>query len=159
MPISVGDKIPDVRIKTCGPEGPADISTGELFAGKRVVLFGVPGAFTPGCSNTHMPGFVVKADKVLEKADLLACMSVNDAFVMRAWQQDQNAQAVLMLADGNAEFTRALGMDKDASAAGMGIRSLRFALIADDGMVTYVGIDTERGVVDKSSVDTVMAQL
>ncbi|WP_444678253.1 peroxiredoxin [Halomonas sp. E19] len=159
MPISVGDKIPDVRIKTCGPEGPADIATGELFAGKRVVLFGVPGAFTPGCSNTHMPGFVVQADKVLEKADILACVSVNDGFVMRAWQQSQNAQEILMLADGNAEFTRAIGMEKDASEAGMGIRSVRFALIADDGVVSYVGIDTERGVVDKSSVDTVLAQL
>ncbi|QTP58343.1 peroxiredoxin [Billgrantia antri] len=159
MPISVGDKIPDVTLKTNGPDGPEDISTGELFAGKRVVLFGVPGAFTPGCSNTHMPGFVIKADKVLEKADTLACMAVNDAFVMRAWQKDQNAEAILMLADGNAELTRALGMEKDASGACMGTRSLRFALIAEDGVATYVGIDTERGVVDKSSVDTVLAHL
>ncbi|MGR2740939.1 peroxiredoxin [Billgrantia sp. Q4P2] len=159
MPISVGDKIPDVTLKTNGPDGPEDVSTGELFAGKRVVLFGVPGAFTPGCSNTHMPGFVIKTDKVLEKADTLACMAVNDAFVMRAWQKDQNAEAILMLADGNAELTRALGMEKDSSAACMGIRCLRFALIAEDGVVSYVGIDTERGVVDKSSVDTVLAQL
>ncbi len=159
MPISTGDRIPDVTIKTNGPDGPEDIATGELFAGKRVVLFGVPGAFTPGCSNTHMPGFVAQADKVLEKADTLACMAVNDAFVMRAWQKDQNAQAILMLADGNAEFTRALGMEKDASGACMGVRRLRFALVAEDGVVTYVGIDTERGVVDKSSVDTVLAHL
>lgn len=159
MPISVGDKIPDVTIKTNGPDGPEDISTGELFAGKRVVLFGVPGAFTPGCSNTHMPGFVIKADQVLEKADTLACVAVNDAFVMRAWQQDQNAQAIRMLADGNAEFIHALGMEKDASGACMGTRSQRFALIAEDGVVSYVGIDTERGVVDKSSVDTVLAHL
>jgi peroxiredoxin len=159
MPISVGDKIPDVTIKTVGPDGPEDISTGDIFSGKRVVLFGVPGAFTPGCSNTHMPGFVIKADKVLERADTLACMSVNDAFVMRAWQKDQNAQAILMLADGNAELTHALGMEKDASGAGMGIRSLRFALIAEDGVVSYVGIDTERGVVDKSSVDTILEHL
>ncbi|NIC06142.1 peroxiredoxin [Billgrantia bachuensis] len=159
MPISVGDKIPDVKIKTNGPDGPEDITTSEVFAGKRVVLFGVPGAFTPGCSNTHMPGFVAKADKVLEKVDTLACMAVNDAFVMRAWQKDQNAQAILMLADGNAELTRALGMEKDSSGACMGIRCLRFALIAEDGVVSYVGIDTERGVVDKSSVDTVLAHL
>ncbi|MGQ4878995.1 peroxiredoxin [Billgrantia sp. LNSP4103-1] len=159
MPISKGDKIPDVTIKTNGPDGPEDISTGELFAGKRVVLFGVPGAFTPGCSNTHMPGFVIKADKVLEKADTLACVAANDAFVMRAWQKDQNAQAIMMLADGNTEFIRALGMEKDASGAGMGIRSQRFALIAEDGVVTYVGVDTERGVVDKSSVDTILAHL
>lgn len=159
MPISVGDKIPEVKIKTISPDGPVDITTNEIFSGKRVVLFGVPGAFTPGCSNTHMPGFVIKADKVLEKVDTLACMAVNDAFVMRAWQKDQNAEAILMLADGNAELTRALGMEKDSSAACMGIRCLRFALIAEDGVVSYVGIDTERGVVDKSSVDTVLAHL
>ncbi|MGR4069235.1 peroxiredoxin [Billgrantia sp. C5P2] len=159
MPISVGDKIPEVKIKTISPDGPVDITTNEIFSGKRVVLFGVPGAFTPGCSNTHMPGFVIKADKVLEKADTLACMAVNDAFVMRAWQKDQNAEAILMLADGNAELTRALGMEKDSSAACMGIRCLRFALIAEDGVVSYVGIDTERGVVDKSSVDTVLTHL
>lgn len=159
MPISVGDKIPDVSIKTNGADGPEDISTGALFSGKRVVLFGVPGAFTPGCSNTHMPGFVANADKLLERADTLACIAVNDAFVMRAWQKDQNAEAILMLADGNAEFIRALGMEKDASAACMGIRSQRFALVAEDGVVTYVGVDTERGVVDKSSADTVLAHL
>ncbi len=159
MPISVGDKIPDTKIKTVGPDGPEDITIGELCAGKRVVIFGVPGAFTPGCSNTHMPGFVAKADKVLEKVDTLACVAVNDAFVMRAWQHDQNAQSIVMLADGNAEFTHAIGMEKDASGACMGTRSQRYALIAEDGVVTYVGIDTERGVVDKSSVDTILAQL
>ena len=159
MPITQGDRIPNVSIKTIGPDGPEDIATGELFAGKRVVLFGVPGAFTPGCSNTHMPGFVDKADQVLEKADTLACMAVNDAFVMRAWQRDQDAQNILMLADGNAELARALGMEKDASGACMGIRCERFALIAEDGVVTYVGVDTERGVIDKSSVDTILANL
>ncbi|MBZ0330769.1 peroxiredoxin [Halomonas sp. ANAO-440] len=159
MPLSVGDTIPNVTLKTNGPDGPEDIATGEMFTGKRVVLFGVPGAFTPGCSNTHMPGFVIKADKVLEKVDTLACLSVNDAFVMGAWQKDQNADAILMLADGNAELTHALGMEKDASSACMGVRSLRFALIAEDSVVTYLGIDTERGVVDKSSVDAVLANL
>ncbi len=159
MPISQGDTIPNVSIKTIGPDGPEDIATGELFAGKRVVLFGVPGAFTPGCSNTHMPGFVAKAGQILEKADTLACMAVNDAFVMRAWQQNQDAKNILMLADGNAEFTRALGMEKDASGACMGVRCERFALIAKDGVVSYVGIDTERGVIDKSSADTILAHL
>ena len=160
MPLSVGDTIPNVTLKTNGPEGPEDIATGELFAGKRVVLFAVPGAFTPGCSNTHMPGFVVKADEVLARGvDILACLSVNDAFVMGAWQKDQNAQAIVMLADGNADFTRAVGLENDRRAAGMGIRSLRYALIADDGVVQYIGVDTERGVVDKSSVDAVLANL
>ncbi|MBS9403767.1 peroxiredoxin [Halomonas sp. TRM85114] len=158
MTISQGDKIPDVTIKTNGPEGPQDISTGELFAGKQVVLFAVPGAFTPGCSNTHMPGFVVNADKILAKGvDTIACMAVNDAFVLDAWQKAQNAEAFTMLADGNAEFARALGTEMDASGGGMGIRSRRFALIANDGVVEYIGIDAKG--VDKSSADSVLAQL
>lgn len=116
MTISVGDTLPDVTLKTNGAGGPEDISTGELFAGKRVVLFAVPGAFTPGCSNTHMPGFVIHADEILAKGvDRIACLAVNDAFVMAAWQKHQNAEAMTMLADGNAEFTRALGLELDAS--------------------------------------------
>lgn len=158
MTISQGDKIHDVTIKTNGPEGPQDLSTGEFFAGKRVVLFAVPGAFTPGCSNTHMPGFVVNADKILAKGvDSIACMAVNDAFVLDAWQKAQNAEAFTMLADGNADFARALGTEMDASGGGMGIRSKRFALIANDGVVEYIGIDTKG--VDKSSADSVLAEL
>ncbi|TFH85616.1 peroxiredoxin [Billgrantia azerbaijanica] len=160
MALSVGDTLPDITLKTNGPDGPEDVRTGELFAGKRVVLFAVPGAFTPGCSNTHMPGFVVNADKILAKGvDVLACLAVNDAFVMNAWQKDQNAEHILMLADGNADFTRAIGMDRDASAGGMGIRSYRYALIANDGVVEYLGVDTERGVVENSSADTILARL
>ncbi|SFU68538.1 peroxiredoxin [Halomonas korlensis] len=158
MTITQGDKIPDVTIKTNGPDGPQDISTGELFAGKRVVLFAVPGAFTPGCSNTHMPGFVVNADKILAKGvDTIACMAVNDAFVLDAWQKAQNAEAFTMLADGNADFARALGTEMDASGGGMGIRSRRFALIANDGVVEYIGIDAKG--VDKSSAESVLARL
>ncbi|APE30461.1 peroxiredoxin [Halomonas aestuarii] len=158
MTIAKGDKIPDITLKTNGLKGPEDLSTGAFFAGRRVVLFAVPGAFTPGCSNTHMPGFVVNADKLLDKGvDAIACMAVNDAFVMDAWQKDQNAQAFTMLADGNAEFTRALGMEMDASGGGMGVRSKRFALIADDGVVEYLGID-EKGV-DASSAETVLEHL
>lgn len=158
MPISTGDKIPDVTIKTNGANGPENISTGELFAGKRVVLFGVPGAFTPGCSNTHMPGFVIKADDILAKGvDTIACMAVNDAFVMGAWQKDQNAEAFTMLADGNAEFTRALGLEMDASGGGMGIRCKRFALIANDGVVEYIGVDAKG--VQESSAETVLEKL
>lgn len=158
MTISVGDRIPDITLKTNGTKGPEDIATGELFAGKRVALFAVPGAFTPGCSNTHMPGFVIKADEILAKGiDTIACLAVNDAFVMGAWQQDQNAQAITMLADGNAEFTKALGLEKDATGFGMGIRSQRYALIANDGVVEYLGVD-EKGV-EKSSADSVLAQL
>lgn len=160
MTLSIGDRIPDITLKTQGPDGPQDLSIGEFLAGRRVVLFAVPGAFTPGCSNTHMPGFVVRADDILARgADALACLSVNDAFVMGAWQKDQNAEAITMLADGNAEFTRAIGMDKDATAGGMGIRSQRYALIADDGVVEYLGVDTGKGVVDKSSAETILDRL
>lgn len=158
MTISTGDKIPDVTLKTNGADGPEDISTGELFAGKRVVLFAVPGAFTPGCSNTHMPGFVTKADDILAKGvDTIACMAVNDAFVMDAWQKHQNAQAFTMLADGNAEFAQALGLDMDASGGGMGTRSKRFAMIVNDGVVEYLGVDAKG--VDKSSAETVLGKL
>ena len=123
MTIAVGDKLPDVTIKTNGAQGPEDLSTGEFFKGRKVVLFAVPGAFTPGCSNTHMPGFVVHADEILQKVDAIACMAVNDAFVMGAWQDNQNAEKITMLADGNAELTKALGLELDASGAGLGIRS------------------------------------
>lgn len=158
MTISVGDRIPDVTIKTNGVDGPESISTAELFTGKRVVLFAVPGAFTPGCSNTHMPGFVIKADDILAKGvDTIACMAVNDAFVMDAWQKQQNAEKIKMLADGNAEFAKALGLDMDASGGGMGTRSKRFALIATNGVVEYLGIDTKG--VDQSSANTVLEQL
>jgi len=159
MTIAVGDRIPDIALHTNGEKGPEPISTHDLFAGKKVVLFAVPGAFTPGCSNTHMPGFVVNADKLLEKADTLACLAVNDAFVLGAWQSHQNAEAMTMLADGNAEFTKAIGMDKDASAAGMGVRSQRYAMIVDDGVVAYLGVDTERGVIEASSAEAVLTQL
>ncbi|MDX1802940.1 MAG: peroxiredoxin [Alcanivorax sp.] len=157
MMISEGNKLPDMTIKTNGPKGPQDLNTGEFFKGRTVVLFAVPGAFTPGCSNTHMPGFVVNADAILEKADAIACLAVNDAFVMDAWQKDQNAEQITMLADGNAEFVTALGLELDASGGGMGMRSKRFALIADDGVVRYLGVD-DKGV-DLSSAETVIKKL
>ncbi|GAA5132580.1 peroxiredoxin [Alloalcanivorax gelatiniphagus] len=157
MTIAVGDKLPDVTIKTNGAKGPEDLSTGDFFKGRKVVLFAVPGAFTPGCSNTHMPGFVVNADEILEKVDAIGCMAVNDAFVMGAWQDNQNAEKITMLADGNAQFTKALGLELDASGAGLGIRSKRFALIANDGVVEYLGVDAKG--VEESSAETVLKQL
>ncbi|MFO7649066.1 MULTISPECIES: peroxiredoxin [Halomonas] len=158
MTIAIGDRFPDVTIKTNGPDGPEDLNTGEFLAGRRVALFAVPGAFTPGCSNTHMPGFVVNADKIHAKGvDAIACLAVNDAFVMGAWQRDQNAEAITMLADGSAELTRALGLEKDASAAGMGTRCQRFAMIVDDGVVKYLGIDTKS--VEQSSAEALLSQL
>lgn len=158
MTIEIGEKIPNVELKTMGESGPESLTTDELFAGKRVVLFAVPGAFTPGCSQAHMPGFVTNADKLLAQGvDQIVCMAVNDAFVMHAWQQAQNAEQILMLADGNAELTRALGLELDASGAGMGTRSRRFALIAEDGVVQWLGIDPKG--VDQSSAETVLKQL
>lgn len=157
MTLSPGDTLPDITLKTNGDNGPEDIATGDFFKGRKVVLFAVPGAFTPGCSNTHMPGFVVQADQILAKADAVACLAVNDAFVMGAWQQAQNADRLTMLADGNAEFTTAIGLDMDATAGGMGIRSKRYALIADDGVVSYLGVD-DKGV-DQSSAETVLTHL
>lgn len=159
MTITTGERLPDVTLFTNTADGPGPVTTGEIFSGRKVVLFAVPGAFTPGCSNTHMPGFVVNADKLLDKVDTVACVAVNDAFVMGAWQKDQNAEAITMLADGNADFTRAIGMDKDASAGGMGVRSLRYAMIVNDGVVEYLGVDTERGVIEASSADTVLSRL
>ncbi|MDY7116894.1 peroxiredoxin [Halomonas sp. SSL-5] len=158
MTIATGERIPDVTIKTNGPDGPEDLNTGDFFAGRKVVLFAVPGAFTPGCSNTHMPGFVVNADKILAKGvAAIGCLAVNDAFVLGAWQRDQNAQAITMLADGNAELTRALGLELDASGGGMGTRCKRFAAIVDDGVVEYLGVDAKG--VDQSSAETVLARL
>ena len=158
MTISKGDRIPDITLKTNGAKGPEDLNTREFFAGRKVVLFAVPGAFTPGCSNTHMPGFVVRADDILAAgADAIACLAVNDAFVMGAWQKDQNAEKITMLADGNAEFTKALGLELDASGGGMGIRSKRFALIANDGVVEYLGVDAKG--VEESSAETVLGKL
>lgn len=159
MSIQIGDSIPQSTLKTMGAEGPTDISTEDIFAGKKVVLFAVPGAFTPGCSLTHLPGFVVNADKIkAQGVDTIACMSVNDAFVMGAWGQAQNADELLMLADGNGDFTAALGLGLDASSFGMGQRSQRFSMIVEDGTVTQLNVEEGAGV-DVSSAENIMAQL
>ena len=159
MTIKAGDKIPSSTLKTMGQQGPADISTDDIFAGKKVLMFAVPGAFTPGCSVTHLPGYVVNADKIKDKGvDTIACMSVNDAFVMGAWGQAQNAEELLMLADGNGEFTAALGLELDSRGFGLGTRSQRFAMIVEDGTVTHLNVEPGAGV-DVSSAETMMAQL
>ena len=159
MTIQVGDKVPSVNFKHMTKDGPADISSDEVFAGKKVVFFAVPGAFTPGCSMTHLPGFVVNADAIKAKgADTIACMAVNDAFVMGAWGENQNAEEILMLADGNGEFTSALGLELDASGFGMGKRAQRFGMIVDDGTVTYLGIEAP-GEIKVSSAEAMLEQL
>ena len=159
MTIQVGDKVPACTMKTMGEQGPADISSDEIFAGKKVVLFAVPGAFTPGCSITHLPGYVVNADKIKAAGvDSIVCMAVNDAFVMDAWGKSQNAEELIMLADGNGEFTAALGLELDGSGFGLGTRSQRFAMIVDDGTVTHLNVEEGAGV-DVSSAETIMALL
>jgi peroxiredoxin len=141
-----------------GPEGPKPVTTGELFDGKKVVMFAVPGAFTPGCSRTHLPGFVVNADKILAQGvDSIVCIAVNDVFVMDAWGKAQNADQIIMAADGNGDYARALGLELDATGFGMGQRSRRYAMVVDNGKVTYLGVD-ERDI-DKSSAETVLKNL
>tara|TARA_B110000503_G_scaffold85816_1_gene130703 strand:+ start:30956 stop:31435 length:480 start_codon:yes stop_codon:yes gene_type:complete len=159
MSIKTGDKIPSCTLKTMGEKGPVDITTTDIFDGKRVVLFAVPGAFTPGCSITHLPGYVVNADKIKAKGvDTIVCMAVNDAFVMGAWGKSQNAEELLMLADGNGELTAALGLELDGSGFGLGTRSQRFAMIVDNGTVTQLNVETGPGV-EVSSAETILTLL
>lgn len=159
MTIKAGDKIPAATLKTMGEKGPVDITTDEIFKGKKVLLFAVPGAFTPGCSITHLPGYVVNADKIKAKGvDTIACMAVNDAFVLDAWSKSQNAGELLMLADGNADLVTTLGLELDGSGFGMGTRSQRFAMIVEDGTVTHLNVEPGAGV-DVSSAETMMALL
>jgi len=158
MTIAVNDKIPAVSLKVFGEQGPEDVTTDALFSGKKVVLFAVPGAFTPGCSRTHLPGFVALASEIKAKGvDSIICMSVNDAFVMDEWGKAHNADELTMLADGNAEFAKALGLELDASGHGMGIRSKRFALIANDGVVEHLNVDVKG--IDVSSAENTLSLL
>ncbi|WP_439105479.1 peroxiredoxin [Congregibacter sp.] len=159
MSISVGEKIPAGKLQVMGENGPTPVSTDELFAGKKVVLFAVPGAFTPGCSMTHLPGYVVNADKILAAGvDTIACLSVNDAFVMDAWGKAQNAEHIMMLADGNGDFTKALDLELDGRGFGMGLRSQRYAMVVEDGTVTVLNVEPGAGV-DVSAAETIMAAL
>lgn len=159
MTIQAGDKVPNCTLKTMGAEGPQDITTEEIFSGKKVLLFAVPGAFTPGCSMTHLPGYVVNADKIKALGvDTIVCMAVNDAFVMGAWGEAQNASELLMLADGNGELTSALGLELDGSGFGLGTRSQRFAMLVEDGTISQLNVEPGAGI-DVSSAETMMALL
>ena len=141
-----------------GAEGPTGISTSEVFEGKKVVLFAVPGAFTPTCSVSHLPGFVVHVDDIKAKGvDTVACMSVNDVFVVDAWGKASNAEHLLMLADGNADFTTAIGLTLDGTGFGMGTRSQRFAMIVDDGVVSLLNVD--QAALEGSSAEAILAAL
>ena len=160
MAIKVGDKIPDAKLTQMTADGPAPISTSDIFKGKKVVLFAVPGAFTPTCSAKHLPGFVGKAEAIKAKGvDTIACISVNDVFVMNAWGKDQKTDGkVLMLADGNGEFTRAMGLELDGKGFGMGTRSQRYSLIAEDGVVKQLNVE-KPGAFEVSSAETALGQL
>lgn len=158
MSIQVGDKIPEHTFSVMGAEGPEGIASADIFSGKKVILFAVPGAFTPGCSKTHLPGYVVHYDNLIAKGvDTVACVSVNDPFVMGAWGEAQNAENLLMLADGNCEFTNKIGLQLDGTGFGLGTRSQRYAMIVDDGVVSLLNID--EGEIKASAVETIMDAL
>jgi peroxiredoxin len=142
--IKTGDRVPDGTFTRMTDKGPAPVTTQEVFAGKNVVLFAVPGAFTPTCSRQHLPGYVANAEAIKAKGiDTIACLAVNDAFVMDAWGKAQHVgDKVLMLADGNADFTRKLGLELDATKSGMGIRSRRFSMVVEDGVVKELNVES-----------------
>ena len=160
MTINVGDKVPSATFTTFTAEGPGPITTDQLFAGKTVALFAVPGAFTPTCSAKHLPGFKIHAAELRAKGvDTIACVSVNDVFVMKAWGEDQGVGAdVLMLADGNGDFTRAVGLELDAGKFGMGQRSQRYSMIVKDGVVAELNVEAG-GEFRVSSAEYMLAQL
>ena len=156
--IQVGDKIPDAPLSIGTADGPQNTTTGEFFGGKKVVLFALPGAFTPTCSAAHLPGYVVNADQLKEKGvDAIACLSVNDAFVMNAWGEAQNAEEITMIGDGGGAFTKAVGLELDTADFG-GVRSQRYAMIVDDGTVTALNVE-EPQQFEVSSAEAMLAAL
>ena len=160
MAIQVGDKFPSGTLTTMGPDGPGPLTTEEIFSGKKVVLFAVPGAFTPTCSVKHLPGYVQNADAIKAKGvDTVACLSVNDAFVMGAWAKDQAVgDKVLMLADGGAALTKSLDTVLDLTERGLGIRSRRYSMMVDDGVVSHFNLE-EGGGFEVSDAETILGQL
>ena len=160
MSIQAGEKMPSGAFGVMTESGPGGISTDDLYSGKKVVLVSVPGAFTPTCSMNHLPGFVDHADEILAKgADTIACMAVNDIFVMDAWGKDRGVgDKVVMLADGNGEYAQALGLELDASGFGMGMRGQRFAIIVDDGVATHVAVEAP-GQFEVSKAEAILEAL
>ena len=160
MTIQVGDTFPSINLTTMTDEGQNPVSMAEISSGKKVVLFAVPGAFTPTCSVQHLPGFLEKNSDLKEKGvDVIACVSVNDPFVMKAWGEDRNVgDDVMMLSDGNGEFTAAIGLEMDGSGFGLGTRSQRYAMIIDDGVVSALNVEPGPGL-DVSSAETILGQL
>ena len=159
MSISVGDKIPDVKLVKVTEDGSQPVQSAEYFAGRRVALFSVPGAFTPTCSARHLPGFVEKADDLAAKGiDEIACTAVNDAFVLSAWNKSGGSESITMLADGNGEFASALGLEMDGTPFGMGKRGQRFSLVVNDGVVEQVNVEAP-GDFNVSSAEHMLGQL
>ncbi len=160
MTIKVGDKIPSVTLRYLGPDGVKAVSSDEFFAGRKVVLFGLPGAYTRTCSARHLPGYVANAAALKAKGiDAIACLSVNDAFVMGAWGKAHGAgDKVVMLGDGSAEFTKAIGLEVDRTEAGMGIRSQRYSMVVDNGTVTQLNIEPS-GEYGVSSAEAMLERL
>lgn len=160
MALSVGDKLPDVSVQTMGDNGPVTVTTGDVLGKGKVVLFAVPGAFTPGCSRIHLPGYVQHADELRAGGvDVIACIAVNDAWVMEAWGRDQGVEdKILMLADGSGEFAKAMGLHFDGSAFGLGLRSQRYAAIVDDGIISELEVEPKPGV-DVSRCENILAKL
>ena len=160
MTIKVGDRIPTATLLRLGDSGPEPVSTGDYFAGRKIVAFGLPGAFTPTCSAQHLPGFLAHADEFKAKGvDAIACISVNDAFVMGAWGKHQGVgDRIDMLGDGSALLTTAMGLDVDRTGRGMGIRSARYAMVVDDGVVTSLKVE-EQPVLDVSSAEKMLDEV
>lgn len=159
MTIRIGDRLPSATLSHMTEDGPQPIQTDDYFAGRKVVLFSVPGAFTPTCSAYHLPGFVENQAAIRGKGvDAIACMAVNDVWVMHAWGKSANARGIDMLADGNGDFARALGLERDSTAFGMGLRSQRFALVAEDGVVSALMVEAP-GEFRVSSAESVLASL
>jgi len=161
MAIKVGDKLPDATFKVMTADGPADVTTAELFAGKRVAMFAVPGAYTPTCHRNHLPGFVENDAAIRAKGvDAIICLSVNDVWVMDAWGRDAGATGkITMLADGSALFTKAIGLELDATAGGMGIRSKRYSMLVNDGVVEALNIEEAPGQATLSGAAALLERL
>jgi glutaredoxin/glutathione-dependent peroxiredoxin len=160
MTIKVGEKLPDTKFTTMGPDGPQPKTTDDVFKGKKVVLFAVPGAFTPTCSEAHLPGFVGNADEILAKGvATIACTAVNDVFVLGAWSKARGAEKILMLADGNADFAKKLGLEIDLAGFGLGTRSKRYAMIVDDGVVKYLAVEDSPPQHEKATAEKLLKAL
>jgi peroxiredoxin len=161
MPIAAGDRLPDVTFRTMGEAGPKPVTTAEMFSGKSVVLFGVPGAFTPTCHKVHLPGFLKEAEAFKAKGIAgIAVVAVNDPFVMAMWAKETGGEGVItFLSDGNAEFAKSTGLDVDLSVAGLGIRNRRFSMLVEDGVVKAINIEEAPGKAEASSAENLLCQI